>query len=92
MSQRRIWQLLVEAVEVIDKSPDNDAGADVRQPIGWLEHDRHDPSGSPGDRTHPLLSAMKPYDGQTKYAPQRKRRGSCARVSLASMVQLRPAA
>lgn len=67
-----IWQLLVEAVEVIDKQPD--------QERHWLNSGKHSGGWNTTGMTRAelieierirLLTAMKPYDGDTKYAPQR---------------------
>jgi hypothetical protein len=67
-----IWQLLVEAVEVIDKSPDNERRwlTSGNRSGGWnmIGMTRQDLLEIERIR---LLSAMKPYDGQTKYSPQR---------------------
>jgi hypothetical protein len=67
-----IWQLLVEAVEVIDKSPDNERRwlTSGNRSGGWnmIGMTRQDLLDIERIR---LLSAMKPYDGQTKYSPQR---------------------
>jgi len=67
-----IWQLLVEAVEVIDKTPDNERRwlTSGNRSGGWnmIGMTRADLQEIERIR---LLSAMKPYDGQTKYAPQR---------------------
>jgi hypothetical protein len=67
-----IWQLLVEAVEVIDKTPDNERRwlTSGQRSGGWnmIGMTRADLKQIEQIR---LLSAMKPYDGATKYAPQR---------------------
>lgn len=68
-----IWQLLVEAVEVIDKTPD--------QERRWLTSGLRSNWKHPTGMSHAdlialervrVLSAMKPFDtDQTKYSPQR---------------------
>jgi hypothetical protein len=67
-----VWQLLVEAVEVIDKTPDQERRwlTSGSRSGGWnmIGMTRQDLLEIERIR---LLSAMKPYDGQTKYAPQR---------------------
>jgi hypothetical protein len=67
-----IWQLIVEAVEIIDKTPDQERGwlTSGNRSGGWnmIGMSRADLIEIERIR---LLSAMKPYDGQTKYAPQR---------------------
>jgi hypothetical protein len=67
-----IWQLLVEAVEVIDKTPDNERRwlTSGQRSGGWnmIGMTRADLIEIEKIR---LLSAMKPYDGKAKYAPQR---------------------
>jgi hypothetical protein len=66
-----IWQLLVEAVEVIDKQPD--------QERRWLKSGTRSGWSMPGGLTRAelvalertrFLSAMKPFDGQATYKPQ----------------------
>jgi hypothetical protein len=67
-----IWQLLVEAVEVIDKTPDQERRwlTSGHRSGGWnmIGMTREDLIEIEKIR---LFSAMKPFDGQTKYAPQR---------------------
>lgn len=67
-----IWQLLVEAVEVIDKTPDNERRwlTSGQRSGGWnmIGMTRADLVEIEKIR---LLSAMKPFDGQAKYMPQR---------------------
>jgi hypothetical protein len=67
-----IWQLLVEAVEVIDKTPDQQRRwlTSGQRSGGWnmIGMTRQDLQEIERIR---LLSSMKPYDGATKYAPQR---------------------
>jgi hypothetical protein len=67
-----IWQLIVEAVEIIDKTPDQERRwlTSGNRSGGWnmIGMSRADLIEIERIR---LLSAMKPYDGQTKYAPQR---------------------
>jgi hypothetical protein len=67
-----IWQLLVEAVESIDKTPDNERRwlTSGNRSGGWnmIGMTRADLIEIERIR---LLSAMKPFDGQTKTAPQR---------------------
>jgi hypothetical protein len=67
-----IWQLLVEAVEAIDKTPDNERRwlTSGQRSGGWnmIGMTRADLIEIEKIR---LLCAMKPYDGKTKYAPQR---------------------
>ncbi len=67
-----IWQLLIEAVEVIDKTPNRERG--------WLTSGQRSGGWSMIGMTRAdlieiekirLLSAMKPYDGKAKYMPQR---------------------
>jgi hypothetical protein len=67
-----IWQLLVEAVEIIDKTPDNERRwlTSGQRSGGWnmIGMTRADLVEIEKIR---LLSAMKPFDGQSKYSPQR---------------------
>ncbi|SDK45453.1 hypothetical protein [Bradyrhizobium ottawaense] len=67
-----IWQLLVEAVEVIDKTPDNERRwlTSGQRSGGWnmVGMSRNELIEIEKIR---LLSAMKPHDGQSKYSPQR---------------------
>lgn len=67
-----IWQLLVEAVEAIDKTPDQERRwlTSGQRSGGWnmIGMTRDDLTEIERNR---LLSAMKPYDGETKYSPQR---------------------
>ena len=67
-----IWQLIVEAVEVIDKTPDNERRwlTSGQRSGGWnmIGMTREDLVEIEKIR---LLSAMKPFDGQSKYSPQR---------------------
>jgi hypothetical protein len=67
-----IWQLIVEAVEVIDKTPDNERRwlTSGHRSGGWnmIGMTRADLVEIEKIR---LLSGMKPFDGQTKYSPQR---------------------
>ncbi|MCP1757740.1 hypothetical protein [Bradyrhizobium elkanii] len=67
-----IWQLLVEAVEVIDKTPDQERRwlTSGSRSGGWnmIGMTRADLQEIERIR---LLSAMKPYDGTTKTSPQR---------------------
>jgi hypothetical protein len=67
-----IWQLLVEAVEVIDKTPDRERRwlTSGQRSGGWnkIGMTRADLVEIEKIR---LLSAMKPYDGKATYAPQR---------------------
>ena len=66
-----IWSLLTEAVEIIDKTPD--------QERRWLTSGTRSGWNATGMTRAELveierirvLSAMKPFDGQTKTAPQR---------------------
>jgi hypothetical protein len=67
-----IWQLLVEAIEVIDKTPD--------QERRWLTSGQRSGSWNMIGMSRAelieierlrLFSAMKPFDGATKTAPQR---------------------
>jgi hypothetical protein len=67
-----IWQLLVEAVEVIDKTPDNERRwlTSGQRSGGWnmIGMTRADLKEIERIR---LLTGMKPHDGQAKYSPQR---------------------
>jgi hypothetical protein len=67
-----IWQLLVEAVEVIDKTPDQERRwlTSGNRSGGWNMIGMSRAELIEIERIR-LLSAMKPYDGQTKYSPQR---------------------
>jgi hypothetical protein len=67
-----IWQLLVEAVEVIDKTPDNERRwlTSGNRSGGWNMIGMTAADLKEIERLR-LFSAMKPYDGATKYAPQR---------------------
>lgn len=71
-SKDAIWQLLVEAVETIDKTPDQERRwlTSGQRSGGWnmVGMTRADLQEIEKVR---LFSAMKPYDGQTKYSPQR---------------------
>jgi hypothetical protein len=66
-----IWQLLIEAVEVIDKTPD--------QERRWLTSGQRSGGWNMVGMSraelvelekHRLLSAMKPFDGRATYGPQ----------------------
>ena len=67
-----IWQLLVEAVETIDKTPDQERHwlTSGNRSGGWnlIGMTRADLIEIERIR---LLSAMKPFDGKATYAPQR---------------------
>jgi hypothetical protein len=67
-----IWQLLVEAVEVIDKTPDQERSwlTSGSRSGGWnmIGMSRSELVEIERLRLH---SAMKSFDGETKYAPQR---------------------
>jgi hypothetical protein len=67
-----IWQLIVEAVEVIDKTPDQERRwlTSGNRSGGWnmIGMSAQEMKQIERDR---LLSAMKPFDGQANYAPQR---------------------
>lgn len=67
-----IWQLLVEAVEVVDKTPDNERRwlTSGNRSGGWNMVGMSREELIVIERIR-LLSAMKPFDGQTKYSPQR---------------------
>jgi hypothetical protein len=67
-----IWQLLVEAVEVIDKTPDNERRwlTSGNRSGGWNMVGMSRAELIEIEKIR-LLSAMKPFDGSTKYAPQR---------------------
>ncbi|MEY9138591.1 hypothetical protein ABIE79_010119 [Bradyrhizobium diazoefficiens] len=67
-----IWQLLVEAVEVIDKTPDQERRwlTSGNRSGGWNMIGMSRAELFEIERIR-LLSAMKPYDGQAKYTPQR---------------------
>ncbi|MGJ4953146.1 hypothetical protein [Bradyrhizobium sp. HKCCYLS20291] len=67
-----IWQLLVEAIEVIDKTPDQERRwlTSGNRSGGWNMVGMSRAELLVIERIR-LLSAMKPYDGQTKFAPQR---------------------
>ncbi|WP_316196694.1 hypothetical protein [Bradyrhizobium sp. SZCCHNS3053] len=67
-----IWQLLVDAIEIIDKTPD--------QERRWLTSGQRSGGWNMVGMSRAeliliekirLLSAMKPFDGAAKYAPQR---------------------
>lgn len=67
-----IWCLLVEAIETVDKTPD--------QERRWLSSGSRSGGWNMIGMTHAdlkeierirLLSAMKPFDGSTRYSPQR---------------------
>ncbi|SHH03624.1 hypothetical protein [Bradyrhizobium erythrophlei] len=67
-----IWSLLTEAVEVVDKIPDQERRwlTSGNRSGGWnmIGMSRAELTEIELNR---ILSAMKPYDGQTKTAPQR---------------------
>jgi hypothetical protein len=67
-----IWQLLVEAVEVIDKTPDQERRwlTSGHRSGGWNMIGMTLDDLKEIERIR-LLSAMKPFDGQSKYSPQR---------------------
>lgn len=67
-----IWQLLVEAVEVIDKTPDQERRwlTSGQRSGGWNMVGMSRAELIEIEKIR-LLSAMKPFDGNTKYAPQR---------------------
>lgn len=67
-----IWQLLVEAVEVVDKTPDQERRwlTSGHRSGGWNMIGMSRGELIEIERIR-LLSAMKPFDGQTKTAPQR---------------------
>jgi hypothetical protein len=67
-----IWQLLVEAVEVIDKTPDQERRwlTSGHRSGGWNMVGMTLDDLKEIERIR-LLSAMKPFDGQSKYSPQR---------------------
>ncbi|WFU52203.1 hypothetical protein QA639_21080 [Bradyrhizobium pachyrhizi] len=67
-----IWQLLVEAVEVIDKTPDQERRwlTSGQRSGGWNMIGMSRAELIEIERIR-LLSAMKPFDGKTKTAPQR---------------------
>jgi len=67
-----IWQLLVEAVEVVDKTPDQERRwlTSGQRSGGWNMIGMSRGELIEIERIR-LLSAMKPFDGQTKTAPQR---------------------
>jgi hypothetical protein len=67
-----IWQLLVEAVEIIDKTPDNERRwlTSGHRSGGWNMVGMSREELIEIERIR-LLSAMKPFDGQSRYSPQR---------------------
>ncbi|WP_315729902.1 hypothetical protein [Bradyrhizobium sp. SZCCHNRI2010] len=67
-----IWQLIVEAIEVIDKTPDQERRwlTSGNRSGGWNMIGMSRAELLVIERIR-ILSAMKPYDGQTKVAPQR---------------------
>lgn len=67
-----IWQLLVEAVEVIDKTPDQERRwlTSGQRSGGWNMIGMSRAELIEIEKLR-LLSAMKPFDGNAKYAPQR---------------------
>jgi hypothetical protein len=67
-----IWQLLVEAIEVIDKTPDQERRwlTSGQRSGGWNMVGMSRAELIEIEKIR-LLSAMKPFDGNTKYAPQR---------------------
>ena len=67
-----IWQLLVEAVEVIDKTPDQERRwlTSGHRSGGWNMIGMSRAELIEIERIR-LLSAMKPFDGKTKCSPQR---------------------
>jgi hypothetical protein len=67
-----IWQLLVEAVDVIDKTPDQERRwlTSGHRSGGWNMVGMTLDDLKEIERIR-LLSAMKPFDGQSKYSPQR---------------------
>lgn len=67
-----IWQLLVEAVEVIDKTPDQERRwlTSGQRSGGWNMIGMSRAELIEIERLR-LFSSMKPFDGNTKTAPQR---------------------
>jgi hypothetical protein len=67
-----IWQLLVEAIEVVEKTPDQERRwlTSGHRSGGWNMVGMSREELIVIERIR-LLSAMKPFDGQTKYSPQR---------------------
>jgi hypothetical protein len=67
-----IWQLLVEAIEVVEKTPDQERRwlTSGHRSGGWNMVGMSREELIVIERAR-LLSAMKPFDGQTKYSPQR---------------------
>lgn len=67
-----IWQLLVEAVEVVDKTPDQERRwlTSGQRSGGWNMIGMSRAELIEIERIR-LFSAMKPFDGQSKYSPQR---------------------
>lgn len=67
-----VWQLLVEAVEVIDKTPDQERRwlTSGQRSGGWNMIGMSRAELFEIERIR-LLSSMKPFDGKTKTAPQR---------------------
>jgi hypothetical protein len=67
-----IWQLLVEAVEVIDKTPDQERRwlTSGHRSGGWNMVGMSRAELIEIEKIR-LLSAMKPFDGKTKVSPQR---------------------
>ena len=67
-----IWQLIVEAVEIIDKTPDHERRwlTSGNRSGGWNMVGMSRAELLEIERIR-LLSAMKPYDGMTRTAPQR---------------------
>lgn len=67
-----LWQLLVEAVEVIDKTPDQERRwlTSGQRSGGWNMVGMSRAELIEIEKIR-LLSAMKPFDGSAKYAPQR---------------------
>jgi hypothetical protein len=67
-----IWQLIVEAVEIIDKTPDQERRwlTSGQRSGGWNMIGMSRAELIEIERIR-LLSAMKPFDGNTKCSPQR---------------------
>jgi hypothetical protein len=67
-----IWQLLVEAVDVIDKTPDQERRwlTSGQRSGGWNMIGMSRAELVEIERIR-LLSAMKPFDGKAKYLPQK---------------------
>jgi hypothetical protein len=67
-----VWQLLVDAVEIIDKTPDAERRwlTSGNRSGGWNMVGMSRAELKEIERNR-LLSAMKPFDGLAKYSPQR---------------------